>query len=411
MDPAAVGMDGQEGREAGDKTDAEQESPPDAGEESLTTPFSPLKVPETVKEDAAEEEESGIPTLKTPGGEGRQPEPSSLVGVVSSQRQVKEEPEGAIEGGAKEFVVLPEGKKTPETTLAPQRIVAAADVPAGEDALSAHTEPVVVDASSGGNATRAEEVAIRGQNTGPAWDPESLPSLRCKVLLAGDTMMEDFALQLNRELRPRRGYSLQVVTRRSSCLSSSGRFNFAEKLDDAITEKQPDVVVLLLGCWDDVAIRTDEGYAMLGTPAWEEAYRTRVRDVLDVLQRQGVPAIWVGLPVMGSKNAQSLRRLTEITGECVSKSAVRFIDNQDVLADSEGKYQARESRPGREQVLLRRRDGKHTTRAGDELMVGRFLPVFSQVVGELVAARDAGGEKKVLPEDLPITDVHSQLFR
>lgn len=261
------------------------------------------------------------------------------------------------------------------------------------------------------DAVRSEGVDGMGTVDEASWNPAALPSLRCKVLLAGDTMMEDFALQLNRDLRPRRGYNLRVVTRRSSCLSSSGRFNFAEKLDDAITELRPDVVVLLLGCWDDVAIRTDEGYAVLGTPAWDEAYRQRVQGVLEVLQRQGVPAIWVGLPVMGSKNAQSLHRLTEITGELVGKSAVRFIDNRDVLADAEGNYQVRESRPGREQVLLRRRDGKHTTRAGDELLVERFLPVFSQVVGELEASREAKGDRKESPEELPITDVHSQLFR
>lgn len=336
-------------------------------------------------------------------GEGTQGEVTGTAPGMSS---------GSGERGGSGEVGLAASPEGPSSAAA-----AAAETAGG--ALGAEPSPkeaetsVAVGISEPAGIAEPEGISEEAGIPEEKWDPATLPSLRCRILLTGDTMMEDFALQLNRDLRPRRGYRLQVVTRRSACLSSSGRFNFAEKLEDVINEDRPDLVVLLLGCWDDVAIRTEEGYAMLGTPAWEEAYGERVQDVLAVLQRQGVPAIWVGLPVMGSKNARSLHRLTEITRELVGKSNVnvRFIDNQDVLADAEGKFQIRESRPGREAVLLRRRDGKQTTRAGDELMVGRFLPVLTQSIRELVSARAARGEAPEPPEKLPITDVYSKLFR
>lgn len=339
------------------------------------------------------------------GNHGTQGISEAAAAVPTAQEREKLSHGDVADSGSESSEMPVVAQKPPVSGAAPQKSVLN-DAPA--NAASASPGSVPVEGAAACSGTEKDEVQL---SAGKAWDPASLPSLRCKVLLAGDTMMEDFALQLNRDLRPRRGYYLQVVTRRGSCLSSSGRFNFAEKLDDAITEYKPDLIVLLLGCWDDVAIRADEGYAMLGTPAWDEAYRRRVQDVLEVLQRQGVPAVWVGLPVMGSKNAQSLHRLTEITGDLVSRSAVRFVDNRWVLADADGNYQARESRPGRAQVLLRRRDGKHATRAGDELLVGHFLPVFSQMIAELASVRAAGGAPVEAPEDLPISDVHSQLFR
>lgn len=289
------------------------------------------------------------------------------------------------------------------------------------DAAPAPAESVSEDPSPSPSASIVASPSTGSQRED---EPVIVPSVPCKLLMVGDTMMEAFALQLNRVLREQRGFNIQVLSRRSACLSHSGRFRFAEKLDEAIAEHRPDIIVLLLGCWDDVAIHTEEGYALLGTPAWEDVYRQRVSGVMEVLQRHGVPTIWVGLPVMGCRNAATLRRIAEITQEQAHDGVVSYIDNLALLADEEGNYLASEKVPGRKTVWLRLRDRKHLARAGNERMVQHFLPVFVNRLRAIEALRrktvdadggdadggDADGASKS-SDSLPATLIHIRTFR
>ncbi len=204
----------------------------------------------------------------------------------------------------------------------------------------------------------------------------------CRVLLMGDSLMEDFGLTFYQFTKARRGLQMILLAKFSTGLCRPDYFNWFELFPRTLDEKQPHIVLFMMGANDGQPVWYSREQIVQFRPAelWKNAYDERVGTLLaDAQNRRALP-MWVGMPVMGGRHASQLVQTEEATREACARRSVPYVDNRARLADADGKYQSFMKNEEGKLVRIRKKDLDHMTPEGNRILLRAAMPDFEQLL-------------------------------
>jgi len=166
----------------------------------------------------------------------------------------------------------------------------------------------------------------------------------------------------------------------------------AKSIDQSLAQGAPQIVVMILGAGDRLALRRSNGRRIVvGSDEWKAEYARRLDLVMRVLRKHAVGVFWVGLPIMRrqdmSEDAETINEL--VRGRALA-NGVRFVDVFASFADPDGKYSSHGPDLAGKTRLLRDQDGIYFTGTGY-----RKLAYF--VERELKRAAALAWEERAIP--------------
>lgn len=204
--------------------------------------------------------------------------------------------------------------------------------------------------------------------------------VKCKIIMAGDSMMESFGPVFYNHMKHRRGLEFVLTARYSTGLCRPEYFNWPKNFSMVADETQPDIAIFYIGANDAMPIKVEKGSVYAGNANWAPAYRNKVNEMLDLADSRHITSLWLGLPVMGDKYAQLLHETTMAAKEAVQKRGVPFLDVEPILADEEGGFQFYGLNIEGKKERLRTNDKCHITDAGNKVLIREFMPMFEQAL-------------------------------
>ncbi len=204
----------------------------------------------------------------------------------------------------------------------------------------------------------------------------------CRVMLMGDSLMEDFGVYFYRLNKARHGLQMILLAKFSTGLCRPDYFNWFELFPQTVAEKQPHIVLFMMGANDGQPVWYSREKIVQTKPAeqWKNAYGERVGTLLADARNARTLPLWVGMPVMGGKYAALLAQTETATREACAKRGVPYVDNRALLADANGKYQSFMKNEAGKLVRIRRKDLDHMTPEGNRILLQAAMPDFEQLL-------------------------------
>jgi hypothetical protein len=187
-----------------------------------------------------------------------------------------------------------------------------------------------------------------------------------RILALGDSIGEDLAIGLGRDLSGRKSFVLGTDARQATGLARPDYFDWGYQVAVDMRKFRPDVVVTAFGANDGQSFLAGGQGVRIGTPEWKKIYRQRAGRIMAEVVMSGRPLLWVGMPPMGS--ARLSQNMAMINGlvraEAARHPGVLYVDSWDVFAGPSGGYTAYLPGSSGDQELVRTTDGIHLTAAG-----------------------------------------------
>lgn len=191
------------------------------------------------------------------------------------------------------------------------------------------------------------------------------------VLLTGDSMMRvGLAPVLKKTLPEVTGEAVTMHAKSATGLARPDAYDWLKELPKFLKDTRYATVVIAMGSNDcqNLAVPGQKAIAY-GTPAWDQAYRARVKAVLDLLCAAADQVLWLGLPPM--RNAKFNGRVTSLNtllaSEVGASACGQFLPVSSKLADGKGHY-AQFVKVGKHKLRVREDDGIHLTQNGGRLI-------------------------------------------
>lgn len=291
------------------------------------------------------------------------PEPAAAVAVADASAPVTEPADG-----------------TPAPVAEPE---------VAEDIPGSAAEPVA-DASQPSPAAETDTPLAAESAAAPiaeetSQEPPSVAAVderpvNCRIMMVGDSMMEDFGPTLHREMRSVHGLEFVLTAKFSTGLCVTKTFNWRKHFEAAVEEHTPDIVIFFIGANDAMPMHAKGVMVMPGAPEWHEEYVRRAMKMTRIALRKHALVMWVGLPIMGDKYAAHLHGTTEAIREAAERSGVPYVDTEPVLADEKGQFRSFGPNAAGKEVRLRRKDKVHMTPDGNLLLVRHAKPTVLQLL-------------------------------
>lgn len=198
----------------------------------------------------------------------------------------------------------------------------------------------------------------------PPGGRQPTPADPLRVTFAGDSVMAEFAPAMIQALEGTNESAGRFLLAPSLARQASTRVSWNQEL----TEHDPELIVLLVGFWEDKVVGEDAS----AQPGWAQAYRNQVVEpFLDLVTRDGAKVLWVGMasvndPVVTAR----LARMNFVYNEVAeARDDVDFIPAGQYLSGPGGAYTDVLPSPVSGQPLrIRRTDGLHICPGGIVLL-------------------------------------------
>lgn len=195
-----------------------------------------------------------------------------------------------------------------------------------------------------------------------------------RMLVIGDSLAQGFGMLLVTRA-PERGLAIQVTNRGrpSTGLSRADYYDWPANFEAMIAAGRPDIVVAHFGANDMQSVLAPEGRTSYGTEAWEEAYRTQIRKILEIAARNDIVLYWIGPGPDGNTglNAHLARVNPWYAEEATAAGAVYFPVTP--FTTPPGGGFARTVEVDGRAMAMRTGDGSHFTAQGYRLVADRLL--------------------------------------
>jgi hypothetical protein len=167
----------------------------------------------------------------------------------------------------------------------------------------------------------------------------------------------------------------------STGLSRPDYYDWPAHLAEDLAAANPEVVVFLVGANDDQPLQAADGsVAEFASPTWIAEYGRRAGALMDQVRRQGRTLVWVGLPVMRSRDFGARMDVIDDTvrRQAARRSGVEFLDSRPLFADAAGAYAAYLPDNSGAVTLMRAPDGIHLSVQGGMRLAGAVLQVVRE---------------------------------
>ena len=200
------------------------------------------------------------------------------------------------------------------------------------------------------------------------------PPVRCKIMMMGDSMMEDLGPRTHRRLRQRKGLNFILSAKYSTGLCRPDFFDWPAHMREAIAEHKPNILVVFIGANDGQPIKHNGTFTPTGGQTWRDCYGTKMQEIVDIAHAHGTKVIWVGLPGIGGRYSKLLAETSVAQQEFCTRTGIPFIDTRPTLSDENGEFQAFRKDKNGKIVRLRRPDKTHLTPEGNNLLIDQLMP-------------------------------------
>lgn len=214
--------------------------------------------------------------------------------------------------------------------------------------------------------------------------PQKAPLVRCKVVLMGDSLMEDLGPRTHRRLNHRKGLQFILSAKYSTGLCRSDFFDWPAHMREVLAEHKPDFLVVFIGANDGQPIKHGNTFVPTGGSQWSEVYGQKMQEIVDIAKEHGTKVIWVGLPVMG-KYARLLAETTRTQKEYCTRTGIPYVDSNETFADANGEFLAFRKDAKGKIVRLRRVDKIHLSPEGNHALIDQLIPVIEKNLAEFSA--------------------------
>lgn len=236
--------------------------------------------------------------------------------------------------------------------------------------------------------------------------PSSLWKTPVRVLLTGDSLMESLGPQMRDSLAGYSNITFIPIGKKSTGLSRPDFYDWPAVLKRHLVADRPHLVVMWVGTNDPQGIH---GYSGLGEPcseAWQQAYRTKLQEVIRLVHSHGARFMLMGPPVVGDPtlNTQlgAIDRLMQL--ECRA-AGVCYISTRYILGGKAGIFHPQGRLLSGDTVTLRSADRVHITADGNRRVMDYLLPYLAREIERCfrpasprtrAAARRASGSATVI---------------
>lgn len=217
--------------------------------------------------------------------------------------------------------------------------------------------------------------------TPPVEIPKQAPPVRCKVVLMGDSLMEDLGPRTHRRLNHRKGLQFILSAKYSTGLCRSDFFDWPAHMREVLAEHKPDFLVVFIGANDGQPIKHGNTYVPTGGSQWSEVYGQKMQEIIDIAKEHGTKVIWIGLPVMG-KYMRLLAETTRTQKEYCTRTGIPYVDSNETFADANGGFMAFRKDANGKIMRLRRQDKVHLSPEGNHALINQLVPVLEKNLAE-----------------------------
>ena len=218
------------------------------------------------------------------------------------------------------------------------------------------------------------------------------------VLFAGDSIMEELGPALAQMLAGKKNLKLVQAGRSSTGLCRPDFYDWPKAMRAFMRSEHPKTVVICIGTNDDQTVSDAGVRHQFISPRWQQAYRHKVEEIINIIEEYGGISIWVSPPIMGP-NALRPRvfAIREVIRQTCEARNVPFIDIWPTLADANGNFQYSLIAPGGKTITLRARDGVHIAPAGNKILAKAVLPHLEN----MLQTSTPPDISTIAPEELP----------
>lgn len=214
------------------------------------------------------------------------------------------------------------------------------------------------------SAPAVQAASLTPPRTGTVDDP-------LRVLLVGDSLMENVAEGVRREVAGTRTVRLEVDAIPGTAINWPFRFDWPNELRAKVRAHKPEVVGVMFG-GHDWRRRKVEGGAILAPPdpAWREDYERRVEELVRIASSGGARVYWLGIPDVEPGEFQ--RAVPEMNAVFRSMGSrhpgFTYVDTRAALAGPDGGFATYLRGKDGRLVLARQPDGVHFEPYGQDIL-------------------------------------------
>ncbi len=206
-----------------------------------------------------------------------------------------------------------------------------------------------------------------------------------RIFVAGDSLSFEFGTSLYRIAAGEHIYrpagDNTVDFKVSSGLARPDYFNWPAELAHQVAALNPQIVVLMLGSNDNQPLLAPDGRTYsFATAGWVKEYHRRVGAVMDQLIARDRWVVYVGVPILASRNDQWPIINTVIEEEAAKRSRAVYVDSFTLFQDPNGNFTQYLPNAAGQLVQVRTPDGIHFERAGGDLLAAATLDVMSRTI-------------------------------
>lgn len=217
------------------------------------------------------------------------------------------------------------------------------------------------------------QVAHHGRRPETTTTASSEPPLgpgRVRILEIGDSLGIDLGWGLGWALRTDERADLVAEARGDTGLVDTAYYDWPTALAAELASVAPQIVVVLLGANDVQSFYLNGRYLAFGSASWRAAYSSRVGELMSEATRAGARVLWVGLPIMASRQFSS--DVAEINSlfaaEAASHPGVSYLSCWDLFATRAGQFDGGTTDVTGAPLPLRDPDGIHLAAGGEDLL-------------------------------------------
>lgn len=200
--------------------------------------------------------------------------------------------------------------------------------------------------------------------------PESL-NKELTILIIGDSLiLHGFGPQLEKDLSSLDKVKVIREGQYNTGLNRINYFDWYKETSQLLEKNKLDYLVVMFGSNDGQAIKTKDGKSIqLYAPGWEDGYRERVKDFMDLVSPKVNKVFWIGQPIPGNKDFNKKFTLFNRIYEEESKnySNIIYINTWDRFAIN-GKFSQLVANDAGLIGAVKENDGVHLTIHGSKIL-------------------------------------------
>ncbi len=215
-----------------------------------------------------------------------------------------------------------------------------------------------------------------------------------RVVVAGDSTAKSLGDTLIAETSGLPELTLTNEGKVSTGLARSDYFNWGARMQEIVTQDDPEVVVFMVGANDGQSILEGDGtvVAQFGSPEWTEEYRRRVAGIMDLAKGGSRRLIWVGEPNVGTGNVQQAVALGNQLAEeeAAKRPWVTYFDLAALVAGPDGGFAEYITLPDGSTARCFAGDGVHLSVKCLDRVMDELVPTLTGLYATDAGAADPG---------------------